>query len=62
LFSENRFALFDQVLGGRSSDVHAKAPKTIGREEIKMSTDELQKLNTHFPEEIRTCNGYFNHY
>lgn len=46
----------DQVLRGRSSDVHAEAPKTIRREEIKMSINELLKINTRIPKEIRTRN------
>uniref|UniRef100_A0A2N9EV36 Response regulatory domain-containing protein n=1 Tax=Fagus sylvatica TaxID=28930 RepID=A0A2N9EV36_FAGSY len=43
-----------KVLRGRSSDVHAEAPKTIRCEEIEMSIDELWKLNTLMPKEIRT--------
>jgi hypothetical protein len=52
LFQDLHFS--DQVLRGRSSDVHAEAPKTIRCEEIEMSIDELWKLNTLMPKEIRT--------
>ncbi|KAH7537678.1 hypothetical protein FEM48_Zijuj03G0118400 [Ziziphus jujuba var. spinosa] len=41
----NKFVPFSQqVLGGRSSDVHFKASEPIGHKEIEMSFDELQEL------------------
>ena len=57
-FIFKRLALSDQVLRGRSSDVHAEAPKTIRCEEIKMSINELLKINTRIPKEIRTRSKY----